>query len=145
MAHKIFGNSKCLLIELALHKDSVHMASFQISHGHTGQGRLSVRGGESWRRHGAFSLNLMHCLLEPLCWNIFHKRRKLYLILHEKPPSRAHKQDCPTVQEEIYVLFMGRCLNPSFASGQLPTVSSGIMPDVHALALFQWVNHRIIE
>lgn len=44
MAHKISGNIKCLLIELAIHKDSVHMASFQISHGHTGQGRLA--GGE---------------------------------------------------------------------------------------------------
>lgn len=66
-----------------------------------------LRGDENWRRQGAFSLNLTHCMLESLCWNICYRRRKLALLLHEKPPRRAHDQDCPVVQGEVYVLFMG--------------------------------------
>lgn len=68
------------------------------------------------------SLNLMHCLLKWLHRNICRGQRKLSLLLRARPPSRAHKQDCPIVQGEAYVLFVSWC----FASGQLwPVLSVG--------------------
>jgi len=44
MVHKISGNIECMLIVLALYVDTILMANFQISHGHMGQGRLSLGG-----------------------------------------------------------------------------------------------------
>lgn len=100
---------------------------------------------ENWRRQGTFSLNMLHCMIESLRWDICHPLEHLpeaknLGLLCEKPPSRAHKQDCPVVRGTTHALH-GLILKLLLC---IQTAAIGVlcrfMADVHTLSLFQYVD-----